>query len=96
LAGHCRPQAETFRGASGDVGVEPKKPARVVERYGRRVELWDVGALRFSDSYEAPVRVVQVRESWTQREQHGPEWVWNAGTHGLQKTLADMEGVRLS
>ena len=40
----------------------------------RRVETWDVPALRFSDTYTEPVRVVRVRESWTQRTQQGEQW----------------------
>ena len=28
-----------------------------------------------SDNYQTPVRVVRVRETWTQREQKGPEWM---------------------
>ena len=51
------------------------KPDQVVERDERRIELWDIRSLRFSDSYETPVRVVRVRETWTQREQRGQEWV---------------------
>lgn len=62
-----------------------QKPAQVVERDGRHVEIWEVRSLRFSDSYTQPVRVVKVRERWTQRERVGPEcrncqqeqnWMW--------------------
>jgi hypothetical protein len=52
-----------------------EKPGQVVQRNGRCVEIWDVRSLRFSDSYQTPVRVVRVRETWTQREQKGPEWI---------------------
>ena len=51
-----------------------QKPGQVVERDGRRVELWEVAALRFSDSYTTPVRVVRARESWTQRKRIGQTW----------------------
>jgi hypothetical protein len=51
-----------------------QKPAQVVERDGRQVEIWDVRSLRFSDSYTRPVRVVRAREGWQQRVQQGPEW----------------------
>ena len=51
-----------------------QKPAQVVERNGRQVEIWDVPALRLSQSYTDPVRVVRVRERWTEREQAGREW----------------------
>jgi hypothetical protein len=54
------------------------QPTRVVERgeepNQRRVEIWDVRSLRFSDTYTDPVRVVRVRESWTERTQRGQEW----------------------
>jgi hypothetical protein len=52
-----------------------QKPAKVVERDGRQVEIWDVRSLRFSDRYTTPVRVVRAREQWQQRSQKGPEWV---------------------
>jgi len=50
-------------------------PTQVVERDGRQVEIWDVPALRFTDSYPGPVRGVKVRERWTQRQRVGKEWV---------------------
>jgi len=54
------------------------KPTQVVERgeepNQRRVEIWDVPALRLSDTYTDPVRVVRVRERWTQRKQQGKKW----------------------
>ena len=54
------------------------EPAQVVERgeepNRRRVEIWDVPALRFSDTYTDPVRVVRVRERWTERTQQGKSW----------------------
>jgi len=53
-------------------------PTQVVERGEgpdqRRVEIWDVPSLRFSDTYTEPVRVVRVRESWTERTQRGKTW----------------------
>jgi hypothetical protein len=53
-------------------------PTQVVQRgegpNQRRVEIWDVPALRFSDTYTDPVRVVRVRERWTERTQQGKEW----------------------
>lgn len=52
-----------------------KKPDQVVQRDGRQVEIWDVRSLRLSETYDAPVRVVRVREGWRQRVQRGPEWV---------------------
>jgi hypothetical protein len=54
------------------------EPTQVVERgeepNKRRVEIWDVRSLRFSDTYTDLVRVVRVRESWTERTQRGKEW----------------------
>jgi len=57
------------------LALSREKPGQVVERDGRRVAVWDVRSLRFSDSYQTPVRVVRVRETWTQRTQQGQEWV---------------------
>jgi hypothetical protein len=54
------------------------EPTQVVERgeqpNPRRVEVWDVPSLRFSDTYTDPVRVVRVRERWTERTRQGPAW----------------------
>lgn len=51
-----------------------QKPTQVVERDGRQVELWDVPSLRFTDTYVGPVRVIRVRECWTQRKRTGQQW----------------------
>jgi len=51
-----------------------KKPEHQVERDGRQVEVWEVSQLRFSDTYPGPVRVVKVREGWTERQRVGQEW----------------------
>jgi len=51
-----------------------QKPTRVVERDGRQVEIWEVSSLRFTDSYAGPVRIVRVRERWTQRQRVGQQW----------------------
>jgi len=50
------------------------EPKQVVERDGRQVEVWDVAQLRFSDAYTDPVRVVRVRESWSERTRQGKQW----------------------
>ena len=54
------------------------QPAQVVARgegpEKRRVEIWEVPALRFSDTYTEPVRVVRVRECWTERTRQGKGW----------------------
>ena len=53
-------------------------PTQVVERgegpHKRRVEIWDVPSLRFSNTYTDPVRVVRVRETWTERTRRGKRW----------------------
>ena len=51
-----------------------QKPAQVVERDGRQVEIWDVSLVRFTDTYPGPVRVVRVRERWSQRQRVGQQW----------------------
>ena len=51
-----------------------QKPTQVVERDGRQVEIWDVRSVRFTDAYPGPVRVVRVRERWT--EQKEQNWIW--------------------
>jgi len=66
---------ERFEVHQEALALSPTQPGQVVERNERRVEIWDVRSLRFSDSYQTPVRVVRVRETWTQREQKGPEWI---------------------
>jgi len=51
-----------------------QKPTQIVERDGRQVEIWDVSPVRFTDTYPGPVRVVRVRERWTQRQRFGQQW----------------------
>jgi hypothetical protein len=51
-----------------------QKPTQQVERDGRRVEIWDLSLLRFSDSYTDPVRAVRVRETWTERQRVAGAW----------------------
>jgi len=54
--------------------TQGQKPTQVVERDGRKVEVWDVPSIRFTDAYPGPVRVVRVRERWTERKRMGKEW----------------------
>ena len=68
---------ERFEVHQEALALSREKPSQVVQRDGRRVEIWDVRSLRFSDSYQTPVRVVRVRETWPQREQQGPKWIQN-------------------
>ncbi len=64
------------RGEPTQVGERGQDPNR------RRVEIWDVPALRLSDTYTDPVRVVRVRERWTEQTQQGKSrekeqtWIW--------------------
>jgi hypothetical protein len=51
-----------------------QKPVQVVEREGRTVAIWDLRALRLSEAYPGPVRVVKVRERWRQRQRVGGQW----------------------
>lgn len=51
-----------------------EKPTQQVERDRRQVEIWDVPSLRLSDTYTQPVRVVRVRERWTERKRVGAKW----------------------
>lgn len=50
----------------------------MVQRDQRQVELWEASALRFSDTYSGPVRVVRARERWTERTRRGQAWVTEA------------------
>jgi hypothetical protein len=60
------------------LALTANQPAQVVERgegpRKRRVEIWDVPSLRFSNTYTEPVRVVRVREQWTERIRQGQAW----------------------
>jgi len=53
-------------------------PTQVVQRgeepHQRRVGIWDVSSMRFTDTYTDLVRIVRVRESWKERIQQGREW----------------------
>lgn len=46
----------------------------MVERDGRQVEIWDVPAVRFTDAYPGPVRIIRVRERWTEPKRVDREW----------------------
>lgn len=50
-------------------------PTETVERDGRKVEIWDLPQMTFSDSYTEPVRVVRVRETYVQRQRIAGKWV---------------------
>jgi len=68
-------------------------PTQVVERDGRRVALWEVRALRFTDTYPGPVRVVQVQEHWTERHRVGPDWKHQAkAQHWIWVVAGELDG----
>lgn len=50
-------------------------PAQTIERDGRKVQIWDLRQMTFTDTYPKAVRVVRVRESWPQRQRIGGKWV---------------------
>lgn len=50
-------------------------PTQKVERDGRQVEIWDLPQMTFTDTYTKPVRVVRARETYTQRQRIGGQWV---------------------
>ena len=54
--------------------TQGQKPTLVVERAGRKVEIWDVRSVRFTDAYPGPVRIVRVQERWTERRRVGTAW----------------------
>ena len=72
--------------------TQGQKPTLVVERAGREVEIWDVRAVRFTDAYPGPVRIVRVRERWTERRRVGsqansaPQVNHSADSPGCQPT----------
>jgi hypothetical protein len=54
--------------------TDGQKPTQVVKRDQRQVEIWEVPSVRFTDAFPGPVRVVRVRERWTQRQRVGKQW----------------------
>jgi len=58
------------------LALSQSQPAEVVERAGRKVEIWDLREMTFTETYTEPVRVVRVRESWKQRERIGGQWMF--------------------
>jgi hypothetical protein len=84
---------ERFEVCQEALALSRKKTGQVVGRDGRRVAVWDVRSLRFSDSYQTPVRVVRVRETWTQREQKGQDWIQNQKEQNWMWVVAgDLDG----
>lgn len=69
--------------------TQGKKPAALFhdKERERRVQLWQIGDLDFSETYTKPVCVVRSREQWTQKRVQGgkktsspqeSQWVWAA------------------
>jgi len=84
---------ERFEVCQEALALSREKTGQVVGRDGRRVAVWDVRSLRFSDSYQTPVRVVRVRETWTQREQKGQDWIQNQKEQNWMWVVAgDLDG----
>jgi hypothetical protein len=70
-----------------------QKPTQVVERDERQVEIWEVPALRFTDTYAGPVRVVRAREQWTERKRVGQQWRREAKEQNWMWVVAgDLDG----
>ncbi|MEI7733280.1 MAG: hypothetical protein WCO56_27155 [Verrucomicrobiota bacterium] len=68
-------------------------PTQVVERDARQVELWDVPDVRFTDSYPGPVRMVRVRERWTERTRVGKQWqTQDKEQHWIWVVAGDLDG----
>jgi hypothetical protein len=55
--------------------TQGQPPTETAERAGRKLEIWDLREMTFTESYTEPVRVVRVRESWKQRERIGGQWI---------------------
>ena len=55
--------------------TQGQPPTETVERDGRKVEIWNLSQMTFSDRYTEPVRVVRVRETYRQRQRIGGAWV---------------------
>ena len=55
--------------------VQRQRPTETVERDGRKVEIWDLAQMTFTDTYAEPVRVVRARETYRQRQRIGGQWV---------------------
>ena len=70
-----------------------RPPGLTAERDGRKVEIWDLRQMTFSETYTDPVRVVCARESWKQRERIGGKWVINDKEENWIWVVAgDMDG----
>jgi hypothetical protein len=55
--------------------TQGQPPTETVQRDGRKVEIWDLSQMTFTDTYTEPVRVVRVRETWRQRQRIGGQWI---------------------
>jgi hypothetical protein len=55
--------------------TQGQPPTEIVERDGRKVEIWDLPQMTFTETYTEPVRVVRVRESYLHRQRIGGKWI---------------------
>lgn len=70
-----------------------QRPTETSERAGRKVEIWDLPQMTFTDAYPEPVRVVRVRESWKQRERIGDKWILrNKEENWIWIVAGDLDG----
>jgi hypothetical protein len=68
-------------------------PQETVQRDGRKVEIWDLRQMTFTDTYTEPVRVVRVRETYRQRQRIGGEWVTTEKEqHWIWVVAGDLDG----
>jgi len=73
--------------------TDGQKPTQVVARENRQVEIWNVPALRFTDTYAGPVRGVRVWERWTERTRVGKVWrTKRLEQHWVWVVAGDLEG----
>jgi hypothetical protein len=71
--------------------VQP--PLQTLQRDGRRVEIWDLPAMSFTETYTQPVRVVRVRETYRQRQRLGGQWVaLDKEQHWIWIVAGDLDG----
>lgn len=55
--------------------TQGQPPTETIQRNGRKVEIWDLRQMTFTDTHAEPVRVVRARETWTERQRVGGRWV---------------------
>jgi hypothetical protein len=64
-----------------------------VQRDGRHVDIWDLPQMTFTETYTEPVRVVRVRETYTERRRIGGQWeVQRKEQNWLWVVAGDLDG----